>query len=64
MRSTMEIAMMNEDAEESAEPNDDDMMMDQVCQELMDALENKDKAAFKDAFDLLLSDIVNKIGGQ
>lgn len=50
--------------EEKEKPagDDDEMIMDQCAGECMDAIEKKDKAAFKDALHVLVSDLLRKLG--
>lgn len=42
--------------------SDDDVMMDHVALEAMHAIDAKDKSAFKDAFHVLIVDVLNKMG--
>ena len=46
---------------EESEDSDHEMMMDHVAMECMQALETKDKAAFKDAFQVLVADCMSKM---
>ena len=46
------------------ESSDNDMIMDQCAMECMHAIETKDKAAFLDAFHVLVADIMQKISGD
>lgn len=48
-------------AEENPSHNDDDMMLDQVARECMDAIEKKDKDTFMECFHVLISDIMQKM---
>lgn len=41
---------------------DDEMLMDQCASECMEAIEKKDKSAFKDALQVLVSDMLRKLG--
>ena len=45
------------------EHKDDDngMLLDQAALEAMHAIENKDKEAFKDAFEVLVTDILSRL---
>ena len=49
---------MSEHEEERDE--DHEYMMDQCASECIDAIEEKDKAKFREAFEVLLGDILNK----
>lgn len=51
--------MMKDEA--MSHEGDEEQIMDHVAMECMHAIENKDKSAFKDAFHVLVSDIVNKM---
>lgn len=45
-----------------AEPDEDhEMMMDHCAMECMDALESKDKSKFRQSFEVLLADLLNKM---
>jgi len=47
------------------EPVDDqEDMMDHVAMEAMDAIQSGDKAAFRDAFHVMISDIINKMSRE
>ncbi len=49
------------DGGEVDDHDDDDMMMDQVATECMDAIERKDKDAFIESLHVLLGDLLNKM---
>lgn len=50
---------------EGGEVDDDhSMMMDQCAMECMEAIESKDKAKFKDAFDVLVADILHRMEAE
>lgn len=44
------------------EDNDHEEMMDQCAVECMEAIESKDKEKFREAFEVLVADILNKMG--
>lgn len=44
--------------------SDNEAMMDQCAMECMDAIEKKDKAAFIDAFNVLIADILSKMSSE
>ena len=46
------------------EDQDHESMMDMCAMECMHAIENKDKDAFRDAFQVLVSDIVTKMSNE
>lgn len=46
------------------EDKDHEEMMDQCASECMSAIESKDKAAFREAFEVLIADILNKMTGD
>jgi hypothetical protein len=50
---------INEDTK--PEPSDDDIMMDQVAREMMDAFEKKDKDQLLECFHVLVADIMSKM---
>lgn len=43
---------------------DNESMMDQCAMECMEAIEAKDKAKFREAFEVLVADILNKMGSE
>ena len=44
--------------------DDHEAMLDQVASEAMSAIENKDRGMFRDAFHVMVSDIVNKMSRE
>ena len=46
------------------EKDDSESVMDQVALECMNAIETKDKESFKDAFHVLVCDVVGKMMGD
>jgi len=46
------------------EANDDSMMMDHCAMECMEAIESKDKEKFKQAFHVLVSDVLHKLSDE
>jgi hypothetical protein len=53
---------INEDTK--PEPSDDDIMMDQVAREMMDAFEKKDKDQLLECFHVLVADIMSKMSSD
>lgn len=45
-----------------SESDDHELMMDSCAQECMEAIEAKDKSKFREAFETLLADMLNKMG--
>jgi hypothetical protein len=46
------------------EDSDHEGMMDQCAHECMEAIESKDKEKFREAFQVLVADILNKMGSD
>jgi len=44
--------------------NDDDAVMDQVCKELMQAFESKDKDKLLESFHYLVADLMRKLSSS
>lgn len=44
--------------------NDDQTLMGHCAMELMEAVETKDKAKFMEALEVLVADILNRMGGD
>lgn len=44
--------------------SDHESMMDQCAMEAMQAIEHKDKAGFRSSFEVLLSDLLNKMSSE
>lgn len=56
---------MSECYEEGGEVDQDhEDMMDQCAVECMEAIESKDKAKFREAFEVLIADILNKMSSD
>lgn len=56
-----EGGMAGEHMEAPANDEDHEMMMDQCAMECMEALERKDKEAFRESFEVLVADILGKL---
>jgi hypothetical protein len=44
--------------------SDNEMMMDQCAMECMDAIEKKNKDSFRDSFQVLVADLLSKMGTE
>ena len=49
---------------EENEDSDHESMMDSCAKECMQAIEDKDKDAFRESFEVLVADILNKMTGD
>lgn len=49
---------------EAKEPDDHETMMDQCAAECMEAIESKDKDKFREAFEVLVADILTKMSAD
>lgn len=56
--------MNNDDAPVSSDGGDHEALMDHCALECMNALEMKDKEGFRDAFHVLVADILNKLSDE
>lgn len=50
--------------EDEIKTDDHETMMDQCAQECMEAIESKDKAKFRESFEVLVADILNKMSSD
>ena len=60
----MKMTESKEAPEADDQDSDNDAVMDQVCKELMQAFESKDKDKLLDAFHVLVGDIISRLSSD